>query len=79
MAITLGWIVFAALVGLAVMQSLYVWIHCRFLESEVDAEFDAPPNDLVLSPVEERRVDLKLTSILGSRACCEIREVLKSP
>ena len=48
-------------------------------DAEVDAELNAPPNDPVLSPVEERRVDLKLPSLLGSRACCEIREVLKSP
>jgi len=33
MAITLAWIVIGALAGLSVMQSVFVWLHCRFVRS----------------------------------------------
>ena len=41
MAIIIGWIVVGSLIGLAVMQSTFVWIYCRFLKSSVQCE----PND----------------------------------
>jgi cellulose synthase/poly-beta-1,6-N-acetylglucosamine synthase-like glycosyltransferase len=40
MVIVFGWIALGTLVGLALMQSIYVWLHCRFLQSNVTAEFD---------------------------------------
>ncbi|MFK7769580.1 MAG: glycosyltransferase family 2 protein [Mariniblastus sp.] len=35
MAILFGWIVVGSLIGLAVMQSTFVWIYCRFLRSSI--------------------------------------------
>lgn len=35
-----GWIVLGTLVGFALVQSIYVWLHCRFLKSNVVASFD---------------------------------------
>lgn len=40
MASVLGWVVFGAYVGLSAMQSIYVWMYCRFLRSDVAAEVD---------------------------------------
>ncbi len=34
MAISFGWIVIAALFGLAAMQGLYAWLHCQFVLSD---------------------------------------------
>ena len=50
MAITIGWIVILTLVGLAMMQAIFVWLHCRFLNSNDTDEFDESyiPNVAVL-------------------------------
>ncbi len=38
MTIAFGWIALGTMVSLAVMQSIYVWLHCRFLQSNVTDE-----------------------------------------
>lgn len=35
-----GWIVLGTLIGFAVVQSIYVWLHCRFLRSNTKSDFD---------------------------------------
>ena len=48
MAITLGWIVLGCLIALAVMQSIYVWLHCRFVLSPPQTANDFQPQIAVL-------------------------------
>ena len=48
MAVILGWIVLGSLLGLAVMQSIYVWLHCRFVASSLEVEQAYQPEVAVL-------------------------------
>lgn len=38
--VIIGWSVLGTLIGFAIAQSIYVWLHCRFLGSNVVAKFD---------------------------------------